>query len=376
MRVGVITFHNASNYGAALQAYATIEALSNMGYEAEIINYSNKYRSRKYSAIFRFLEFIRRKDIFGAFKIIVVSPGVFIRNVSFCLFYNKYLKVSRVKYTTTKQLKNTSFCYDAVIAGSDQIWSYINNGGDFSYLLDFLQEPILKISYASSFGMSEIPIELIDKYDKCLTDFNFLSVREKKGFDIIKKLTGRVPFIALDPVLLHDASFWSKIAQEPDFAHKSFDLYYLNDNAYRSHQLLKESYFDSEVKKINIGSFSLKDLIDKNLILRNATGPRSFIGYIKNARVVFTTSFHAVVFCLIFNTPFIVYLSGNEGRDSRILHILYEYDLSDRAISKNDGASVDLFQISFSKFNNSWVERRSECIDFLITALDSIKYSS
>lgn len=39
MKIGVITIEQVNNYGAELQATATIKVLQGMGYEAEIIDY-------------------------------------------------------------------------------------------------------------------------------------------------------------------------------------------------------------------------------------------------------------------------------------------------------------------------------------------------
>ena len=41
-KTGVITFHNAINYGALLQTYALQTCLISMGYESVVINYSNE----------------------------------------------------------------------------------------------------------------------------------------------------------------------------------------------------------------------------------------------------------------------------------------------------------------------------------------------
>ena len=43
-RIGILTFHNAYNFGAVLQAYALKEYLQqNSNYIVEIINYKNEY---------------------------------------------------------------------------------------------------------------------------------------------------------------------------------------------------------------------------------------------------------------------------------------------------------------------------------------------
>lgn len=38
-KIGILTFHWATNYGAVLQSYALQEALKELGYEVQIINY-------------------------------------------------------------------------------------------------------------------------------------------------------------------------------------------------------------------------------------------------------------------------------------------------------------------------------------------------
>ena len=41
-KVGILTFHNTTNYGAALQAYALQTKINHMGYKCDTIDYINK----------------------------------------------------------------------------------------------------------------------------------------------------------------------------------------------------------------------------------------------------------------------------------------------------------------------------------------------
>lgn len=41
MRIGILTFHNANNYGAVLQAYCLQETLRRIGFDVEIVDYRN-----------------------------------------------------------------------------------------------------------------------------------------------------------------------------------------------------------------------------------------------------------------------------------------------------------------------------------------------
>lgn len=46
LKIGTLTFHNAANYGAVLQAYALPVALEKMGYDSEVIDYRHSIISR------------------------------------------------------------------------------------------------------------------------------------------------------------------------------------------------------------------------------------------------------------------------------------------------------------------------------------------
>ncbi|BCN23021.1 polysaccharide pyruvyl transferase family protein [Vibrio alfacsensis] len=370
LSVGIITFHNASNYGAALQAFATYKACIELGADVEVIDYVTDYRANKYSALQRIIQPAKKFKFFSALKMLVASPGVISRNLSFSNFYKENIVISQRRFSTPDELKSFDFDYTTVIAGSDQIWSHHNNGSDFSYLLDFVGDDVNKVSYASSFGIADIPLNLENKYRESLNRINFLSTREETGVKLIKELTGKDAFLALDPVLLHDRNFWSQMARKPKrLLGNKFDLYYLNSNRYRSHKIFTNDFVEG-VDKICIGSFKLGDVFDNNFKLRNNEGPLEFLYYIENARYIYTTSFHAVVFSLIFNKPFFVFLSGNEGRDSRIKQVLGEFDLLSHALLDSD---CDLHSLEckpdFTNFNERWSSNRSDCLSFLENAL-------
>ena len=54
MKIGILTFHCAHNYGAVLQAYAIQEQLKLMGFDVEIINYRPIYLLRPYGYLIPF----------------------------------------------------------------------------------------------------------------------------------------------------------------------------------------------------------------------------------------------------------------------------------------------------------------------------------
>ena len=58
-KIGILTFHNAHNYGAVLQAYALKTKLNRMGYDASVLNYQNKYIARNYKKVWH-IDFWKR----------------------------------------------------------------------------------------------------------------------------------------------------------------------------------------------------------------------------------------------------------------------------------------------------------------------------
>ena len=63
--------------------------------------------------------------------------------------------------------------------------------------------------------------------------------------------------------------------------------------------------------------------------------PEEFLGLIKNAACILTTSFHGTAFSVIFNRPFYC-IALNDGYDTRSQSLLASIGLEHRIIGKND----------------------------------------
>ena len=50
MKIGILTFHCAANFGAVLQTLALQEVLRRMGHEAYVVDYRPKYLTEPYKA--------------------------------------------------------------------------------------------------------------------------------------------------------------------------------------------------------------------------------------------------------------------------------------------------------------------------------------
>ena len=127
MKIGILTYHRAHNYGAMLQAYALLTCLRNNGHSAEIIDYWPESHRVQYALV----KPIVGNGVLSKIKCIIVNTITFFRRYirirKFEKFSQKYLSIE-----STIQYPNPNLAdlqYDCVIVGSDQIWRNHDSNG-------------------------------------------------------------------------------------------------------------------------------------------------------------------------------------------------------------------------------------------------------
>ena len=253
--------------------------------------------------------------------------------------------------------------YDAYICGSDQIWNPSYTSTSSAYFLQFAPEH-KRIAFAPSFGVSSIPSELYPLYKKWLNGIPYLSVREQRGAEIIKEITGREVPILPDPTLCLSKESWSDFERKPDYIKcETYVLTYFLGNETNKYRRFIEHY--AAGKKI----INLLDLRDPEYF---ATDPAEFVWLIHHAKAVFTDSFHGTVFSLIFHTPFIVFErieSGGMGMSSRIETLLKIFSMDDRWFSL--GKAIDA--CDFSQIEKIIEREREKALVFIQKSLKSVE---
>lgn len=104
-------------------------------------------------------------------------------------------------YRGYEALHNGSKNYDAVVVGSDQVWTPLSLPTKFYNLL-FVDDSIRKVAYASSFGVSVIPNFQKKATGAYLDRFYRIGVREIKGKEIVDSLSHQKATVVADPTLL------------------------------------------------------------------------------------------------------------------------------------------------------------------------------
>lgn len=353
MKIGIITFHRAINYGAVLQAYALKRKIEELGAAASVIDYINPKDEKGYkliqtsnlkSFVSSLLKYVFRKK----------------KDIKFINFRNKYLDLtSEIKTKETLQSLNNQF--DIFITGSDQVWNYNITGGDMSYLLDFANIG-KRNSYAASFGVVNIEEKYKKRYSDLLNSFTNIAVRENAGAKIIREICHKKVPVVLDPTLLLDEVEWEKIAKP--YKEDKYILIYLlepSKEIYKMAEKLAEG-FNLKIIVISVDFRSYKFSKKYNCVL--TAGPEEFLGLFMNAEYVLTNSFHGTVFSIIFNKKLIVDYLKDKGRNTRLENILHLFNLENRVL-KNDNYSMLCKDINYENVNVILNNERKKSINYL-----------
>lgn len=371
MKIGLLSFHNAANYGAALQAYALQKAIGDMGFESEYINYQNHHRKNSYSMSYHIVNSIKKKDLKGAIKYILGSPYMNLRKFKFKKFYEKNLLYTSKVFSTANEARSLNDKYNKFIVGSDQVWNSKNNGNDDAYLLSFVDDDSKKVSYSSSFGISEIPIEQKNIYSTYLSRIAYLSVREQYGVELVKELTNREAKLVLDPVFLLTKDTWLNMAISKKHQ-KPFVFSYTNQPN-QLETFLTTTGYNIENKLLYKISRSIKvsDFISRKVRVKYSISPIEFLSIIRDSSLIVSASFHCIVLSIILNKPFVAILSGNTGRDERLINILSMLGLEKRIFNDSMTKNDVIAEIDYESVNIKIYDLKESSISFLSNALNS-----
>lgn len=326
MKIGILTFHCANNFGAVLQCYALSTFLQKEKYNVSIIDYRPQYLLKTTFLFPTFDDFFHKpiRSIKTTLKTIINLRNRIESNQSFSSFRKKNLPLYELKNSKDLNIFNT------IIIGSDQIWnSEITNGFDYYFWGDFKVPQIKIIAYAASSGKYQFNKNELSFIKKKLIQFDSISVREEGLKKRLKDIYDKNIEIVLDPTLLLRKEDYHKFFTKP-IINKPYILIYevVHDN--NTERIAKLLAKQLKVNIIKIGSKSKDKTINSIINL----GPSDFINYIYNSSCIVTTSFHGTAFSIILNKPFYTIKLGNQI-DERSQSLLSSLNLLQRHINKN-----------------------------------------
>ena len=297
-KIGIITFQNADNYGALLQAYALKYTLGTQGHTVHVLDYLCPKLKNDY-ALFPQFEWTRRW-LFNQTKRLLLFPlACYIRS-QFTRFRKQYLQDTPP--LSPEQLSGCCAQYDFFISGSDQVFNPRITGFDRNYFLAFNQDVTKNYSYAASFGLKLEDLNAKERtfIKENLLYFNHISVREQQGAQIVQTLTDREATMHLDPTLLLNKAQWSTLAVRPKYT--NYVLLYL---MYKDPQLIAFAKKLARIKGLKLLYISSSLDIKNRVLAKHLTPtPQEWLGLFLNATYVITNSFHGFAFAVNFNKTF------------------------------------------------------------------------
>ncbi|MFI3285730.1 MAG: polysaccharide pyruvyl transferase family protein [Rikenellaceae bacterium] len=369
MKIGVLTLPLHTNYGGVLQAYALQYSLRSMGHDAFLIDcridprYVNivkypiawclKAASKIMPPIAKYLH---------PLELQMLSDKVIIRRNTESFI---------AKNIQLKHFFSLSFipkhCFDAIVVGSDQVWRPKYFKPIESAYLDFTRSwDIKRVAYAASFGVEqwEYSPEQHSRCGSLLSHFDSISLRELSGVELCRHHFGREATLVLDPTLLLSPDIYRSLIIHGSSVHVGGGLLVsildMTDDKCQVVSSLGSHYKTT--------AFSVNSRVeDRTAPLEERIQPpveqwlRGFI----EADYVVTDSFHAMVFAIIFNKPFVAYANIDRGY-TRFYSLLSLLGLESQIITNFDELAVEsCFQIEWGGVNKRLEQLREESLNFL-----------
>lgn len=336
MKIAILTLTLDYNYGGILQAYALQYVLRNAGHQVEHLQTrveTGPFHPKWLMPIV-WCKRIIRKFCLGEKKLpIFRNPHKWIRENT-AEFIKNNISVRFISHT---EWMNVNSCdYDYIIVGSDQVWRPKYAYPIERYFLDFLDGSIIKVAYAASFGTecNEFSQEAQIRCAELISQFRAVSVREKSGIELCRKLFNVEAVNVLDPTLLLDQKVYmgllSKTSTHPICGEL---MCYFLDPDVNSDILISKVSSILNFRPFNANSKI--ELPDADIVEKYHPKVEQWIRGFYEANFIITDSFHACVFSIIFKKNFIVYANNSRGI-TRLESLLHTLNMTQRIVSSMD----------------------------------------
>ena len=314
MRVGILTLHSQTNYGAVLQAFALKSALADMGHDVRVID---RWRDD---------DCARLKGILAS-----RSPAAWLKWLKGAVSWSGVVAELRRRLATMRFIRDnlnlTDYHFhhwrdaprdmglDVIVVGSDQVWNAANLV-PADYLLKETPPGVSGIAYAASIGMTSMPDGLRAEYRDGFRRFRAISVREKAAADMVAEC-GSHAEVVVDPTLLVPRSFWDRFKPSASPAKRYLTCCFLLEDIDAMKPVLRQFAEKAGVEiEMFVGGYWRKASLNPEQIRKNRkdfrkwreagvrlrldAGPAEFLASIAGSSGVVTNSYHALMFSLIY----------------------------------------------------------------------------
>lgn len=385
MKIGIATVHKAPNYGANLQTYALWRYLSNEGHDCEVLDIPLNAQPPRFplsrpeyyecptpSLSVRIKSQLRKiLVVFGIKKPIYTPPPILPAAQKKFDEFNQLINYS-CRYDLLADLYANPPHYDLYVTGSDQVWNPTQHYCLEPFFLTFAPMGSRKISYAASIGIEELRENERIQFKQWLSSYEAISVREKVGCQLVKDITGREDIEqVIDPTFLLSQDEWRSFAIMPQCKNPYILVFTLGHN---------QELIDYALRLKSESGYAVKvvcmmALPNPGLDYESITDacPRELIGYMAQAELVLTDSFHGTVFSILMGANnFYTYLFSHAKRNSRMIDLLALMNLSNHIIDNSLADSFEVLmnrKVNHAETSNLIKLERERCRTWLLNSI-------
>lgn len=370
-RIRIISYHNAHNFGAILQAFGLQETLKKIGYTNVLfMNYEPTYLRNRYNPLSKKNRTPKKGGILKKSKwfigYIYFCFSSYRRNYYFNKSIKRLLNQTKIKFNEFTPYVDEEI--DILICGSDQIWNCDITGKIDSI---FFGKNIYKhlgyaISYAASSELTSMSNEQnIKEVISNLDNLQDISVRETQLKTILEQYTQKTINVSIDPTLLAGAEIYHKISAKRKIKEQYILIYSYDANDFLTQKAIKAIPNFQSYKKhiISLGPKTCGQALDKNL--HSTISVEDFLSYFKYASYIITSSFHGLAFSLLFMKNFnVTYVPNKENRCKSLLE---QIGLMNRFIDNTKPIIWD--SPDYTEININIEQLRSKSLNYLINAI-------
>lgn len=307
MKIGLLTFHDTNNFGSMLQTYGLYKTIVNLGFDCEVIDYQ--------------CPSIVRREVPQPYHL-SLSPHSILHDY----LHERHLrkKYRRLKSFLSERMvlsarcgrdsiQEITDCYDTLLIGSDIVWGLDITADDLTYFLDFASErKCRKLSYAASIGnpwterQKRIVAPLLNK-------FNYITVREEESAFWVKEVSNCGVDVVCDPTMLLTSDEWIKEVGLKSREHKNYILVYFTKG-----DCLKRAieYSTKTGLKVLVVGYGVSRSRQYRFVQPHSLS--DFLSLIYYADIVFTASYHGLLFSTYFNKKFVYFNITHPSRMATI----------------------------------------------------------
>lgn len=285
---------------------------------------------------------------------------------------DKFIKRNiKIRYLNDSDWNNNALkdC-EAVIVGSDQVWRPCYSQPIQRAFIGFAEDlSIKRVAYAASFGTNECEYSieqiclcktLIDKFDK-------VTVREQTAIDLCKRMWDVEAELVLDPTLLLSREDYRSLYKHMNLPASQGDLFiYILDRDLALTATINKFANEKGMTPFEVSSKAE----DESAAMSERIHPdvEVWLKAFDDAEFIITDSFHACVFSIIYNKPFICLGNGSRGM-ARFESLLSMFGLTQCLQDCRETFEIKEPHIDWGSVNDILRSQRDKSLNVLINSI-------